>query len=93
MGKVILDSELRAKLNGLDRELELCDEAGRMLGQFLPEEVFLKLVHAWANAQVTDEELERASAEPGGSSLADSWKRLGRWSIRLMRVLKVWCIR
>ena len=32
MGKVILDAETRAKLNGLTQQLELYDEQGNLLG-------------------------------------------------------------
>jgi hypothetical protein len=78
MTKVIVDDTLRSKLDGLDTEVELCDEAGRTLGHFVPADFYKALLYAWLNAQVTDEELERASQEPGGRPLADIWKSLGR---------------
>jgi hypothetical protein len=76
--KVILDADLRAKLNGVNRQLELCDESGRTVGHFLPDDVYRQLLYTWANAQVTDEELDRASRETGGRPLAEIWRRLGR---------------
>jgi hypothetical protein len=78
MDKVVLDDALRSKLNGFRTSVEVCDETGHTVGQFVPQELFLKLVYAWANAQVTDEELDRISQEPGGRSLAEIWKSLGR---------------
>jgi hypothetical protein len=78
MDKIILDAAVRAKLNGLERELEVCDETGHTLGHFLPPAVYQKLLYAWLNAQVTDEELERASQEPGGRTLEEIWRELGQ---------------
>jgi hypothetical protein len=37
-----------------------------------------QLLHAWADMQVTDEELNRRSREPGGCSLAQLLERLGK---------------
>jgi hypothetical protein len=78
MDKIILDAVVREKLNGLKRELEVCDEAGHTLGHFLPPAIYQKLLYAWLNAQVSDEELERASQEPGGRALAEIWHDLGQ---------------
>jgi hypothetical protein len=36
------------------------------------------LLHAWADANISEEELDRRSKEPGGSSLKELWARLGR---------------
>jgi hypothetical protein len=87
MSKVILDPQLRAKLNGLHERLELCDEAGKSVGRFLPEDHYRQLVYTWANAQVTDEELQRAADEPGGNTLEDIWRRLA-YTTREMRHFK-----
>jgi hypothetical protein len=78
MTKLTLDPQLRAKLNGLNEQIEVCDETGKTVGHFLPEAVYRKFIYAWLNAQVTDEELEQAAQEPGGCSLAEIWKKLGR---------------
>jgi hypothetical protein len=78
VNKVILDPELKSKLNGLDRQLEICDETGRTLGHFLPADVYRQLLLAWAEAQVTDEELERRRQEPRGRTLPEIWKSLGQ---------------
>ncbi|MHB1037390.1 MAG: hypothetical protein ACYC35_25335 [Pirellulales bacterium] len=75
MTKVILDDNLRAKLRNVD-EVELCDESGRGLGHFLSEGLYRRLLYNWANAQVTDEELERRRQQPGGRSLAEIWTQL-----------------
>ena len=37
MSKVVLDAELRAKLDGATETVELTDEAGNVIGRFVPE--------------------------------------------------------
>lgn len=80
MSKVVLDQALKAKLNGLNEPLELCDEAGHTLGHFLPAEAYQKLLYAAAEAAcpIPKEELERRQAQSGGRSLAEIWRRLGQ---------------
>jgi hypothetical protein len=74
MGKVILDAELKAKLNGLHQELEFCDEEGKTLGHFVPAKAYRELLYTWAKAQFTDEEIEQARREvraEGGYTTAE----------------------
>jgi len=78
MGKVILDDALKSKLNGLDEQLELCDEGGQTIGQFLPQALYRDLLVAWSKAWISDEELERLRRQQGGRPLAEIWKDLGR---------------
>jgi hypothetical protein len=79
MNKIILDPALREKLNGLDRELELCDETGRTVGHFLPDAQYRKLVLASLQVPLTDEEIEEVRKQKGtGRSLAEIWKKLGQ---------------
>ncbi|OHB84305.1 MAG: hypothetical protein A2V98_18725 [Planctomycetes bacterium RBG_16_64_12] len=75
MNRVILDEAARAKLRGVD-EVELCDESGQPLGHFLSDALYRRLLYDWANAQISDEELERRRRQPGGHALADIWARL-----------------
>ena len=79
MSKIILDEDLRARLNGLDRTLEVCDEDGHTVGHFLPAAEYRKLLYAAVNAscKVSDEEMDRRRQEGGGMSLAEFWKRMG----------------
>lgn len=80
MSKVTVDESLRARLNGLNAQVEFCDEAGRTLGHFLPENLYKKLLYAYIEAQCpyTKEEVEEHMKEPGGRTLAEIWRRLGR---------------
>lgn len=77
MTKVILDEALRKKLNGLNEELELCDESGRTLGRFLPIGHCLKLFYPEDQCPYSAEELERCFKEKGTRTLAELWKDLG----------------
>jgi hypothetical protein len=76
MNKVIVDDALRCKLNGLDSDVEFCDEAGRTLGHYVPEDFYNKLMYAWLKAQISDDEVERLRKQTGGRPLAEIWKRL-----------------
>jgi len=60
----------------LTEQLELCDETGKTVGHFLPDELYKRLVYDWVKAQTTEEELRRISQEPGGRSLAEIWASL-----------------
>jgi hypothetical protein len=71
MSKMTLDPEFHSRLNGLKGHVEFCTEDGTIVGHFLPDDFYRRLVHAWANAQVTDEELDGASREPGGRTLQE----------------------
>ncbi len=76
MGKLTLDAELRAKLNGLNEPLEVCDESGRTLGHFLPANLYREWAYAWAKAQFADQaEREQARQEirsEGGLTTAEA---------------------
>jgi len=74
MTKLILDDDLRAKLNGLNEPVEVCEPSGVTVGHFIPEQEYLRLVYAWEKDTMSVEELKRRSAEPGGMKLADFWK-------------------
>ena len=80
MSKITLDPTLRAKLNGLNETLEICDESGETVGHFLPADVYRKMLYQIAEAQCphTAEELKAMRNETGGRPLADIWKELGQ---------------
>jgi hypothetical protein len=78
MSKIILDSIWQAKLNGFEEPLEVCDEAGKTLGHFLPEAIYRSFVQAWASSQISDAEIIELQKQSGGRSLAEIWKSLGR---------------
>ena len=75
MNRIILEESIWEKLRHLD-EVELCDQSGQRVGHFLSHDLFRRLLYDWANAQVSDEELERRRQQPGGRALAEIWARL-----------------
>lgn len=82
MSRITLDHELRSKLNGLGEQVEVCDEAGKTVGQFVPQDWYMELMYAWAKQQFSDEkELEQARAEvraQGGYTTAEAIAYLER---------------
>ena len=64
MGTVILDDDLKARLNGLNQHLEIRDADGKRVGHFLPEamfEAYERFVYDWAKAEFAREEAEEAA--------------------------------
>lgn len=54
MSAITLDAELRAKLNGLNEQLEVRDESGRTVGHFVPHEMYRQLLSSWVRAKFGD---------------------------------------
>ena len=77
MSKVIVDDELRARLNGLGTDVELCDATGHPLGYVITPEEYRKLLYLRAAGRHSDEEVERLRQQTGGRTLAEIWKDLG----------------
>ena len=75
MNRVVVDESVREKLRDVE-EIELCDESGRGIGHFLSDDLYRRMIYDWANAQISDEELERRRRQPGGCTLAEIWGRL-----------------
>ena len=70
-----LDKQLEAELSQVE-DAQLCDTDGRPLGHFLSESRYRQLVYEWANAQISDAELERRLQRPGGKMLSEIWAKL-----------------
>lgn len=47
MKRVTLDRDLEAKVGSLHEEVEVCDEAGRTVGRFLPEGIYRRYLYEW----------------------------------------------
>jgi hypothetical protein len=61
MATVILDDVLRERLNGMNEQLEVRDETGKLIGRFVPEEQYLRMIYDWAKAEFAREEAEEAA--------------------------------
>jgi hypothetical protein len=76
MGKLILDADLRTKLNGGTSGFEVCDDAGRTVGYYLPRDEYVRLIYAieLARPPMPKEEREEALRdirENGGATTAE----------------------
>ncbi len=65
MNKVILDDELRAKLDLEANITELCDADGKPVAYLLRADEYTSLAYAWAHAEAStpEAEAERRAAE------------------------------
>jgi hypothetical protein len=77
MSKLIVDAELRTKLNGLNQTIEFCEGSGKVVGRFLPEAEYQRLLYASIEIPYTSEEIDRRRHEKGGRPLAELWRELG----------------
>ena len=76
MTRITVNEALLDQLGAGRKEAELCDSMGRRVGYFLPEQVYRQLVCRWANAQVSDEELERCRNETESFTTSEVLDRL-----------------
>lgn len=68
MATVILDEVLKARLNGLNEHLEIRDESGKVVGHYLPNEEYMRLMYDLAKA-----EFDRADAEDAAKGIVRKW--------------------
>lgn len=68
MERVIADTELLQKLDGGNKSVVVCDASGQVLGQYLPEDDYQRLMYDWAFAIPSAEarEAARTELEAGG---------------------------
>lgn len=69
MTRVILDAASAARLSPFKEKVELCDEHGRKLGQFVP--LTNRDLYEKVEVPVGEEELKAAEQELGGRTLAE----------------------
>jgi hypothetical protein len=74
MKNLVLDDNLRSKIGDLKEGVEVRDEKGRVIGFMLPSSVVYKLIEP---PPLSNEEMERRFAEPGGKTLAEIKLQLG----------------
>jgi len=71
MTRITVNESLLGQLGAGREEVELCDPSGRRLGYFLPEHLYRQLICRWANAQVSEEELESCRRETESYTTAE----------------------
>jgi hypothetical protein len=78
MTRIIVDSDLLARLHGLGERLEFCDESGRTLGVFQPAPAKLAPGEGVDGSPFTREQLEEFRKQRTGRPLADILRDLER---------------
>ena len=78
MTQIQIDPALQQQLNGTTNPVALCDASGRILGHFLPEPEYLRMLYATIKCPLSEEEIARREAEPGEYTLEEIWKELGQ---------------
>jgi hypothetical protein len=78
MTQVQVDQALLQKLGGMNESVELCDANGKILGHYLPEAEYKKILYGSIHIPYSDEEIARRRAQTGGCSLREIWDRVGQ---------------
>ena len=76
MTKVTIDESIIQALNQFAEPVELFDQSGRMIGQFLPANS-LPIKRASDNCPVSEEELQRIRNQKVSKSGAANWAERG----------------
>lgn len=73
MSRIVLDAELRAKLNGATKVVEVADEAGNVIGRYVPDEVFERIMARLLPPLTPEERAEarKEMLEHGGVSSSE----------------------
>jgi len=78
MTRLIVDSELRAKLGGFQDLVEFCDETGRVVGFFHPSRPIGDEREQQTTSPISDKDIETARRQRTGRPLADILADLDR---------------
>ena len=78
MGKFVLGPELRKQFTSLHEQLEVCDEAGKTVGHFLPEKLYQEMLNVYLEKIFPKHEIDEALKQTGGRTLKEIWRKLGR---------------
>jgi hypothetical protein len=78
MTRLIVDSELRAKLGGFQDLVEFCDESGRVVGFFHPSAPVGDGLNRQTTSPISDEDIEIARRQRTGRSLTEILADLDR---------------
>ena len=73
MSKIVLDADLRAKLNGGTERLDVTDENGNLVGRYWPHAAFTRFLEAFCKPMTADDvaEARREMLATGGASTED----------------------
>ena len=79
MSTAVLDTEKRVRLDNGDATLEIQTSSGEVIGHYLPEAEYRRLIYALAeaNCPISEAEWEERRKQRGGVQLEEIWKQLG----------------
>jgi hypothetical protein len=78
MDKMVMNAEISERLRNALGQVELYDEAGMLIGHFIPE--IDRSFYATVEIPIADEELRRRAEKGGGRTLAEIMADLERRS-------------
>ncbi|MDZ4658844.1 MAG: hypothetical protein SH868_14810 [Bythopirellula sp.] len=77
MTEIQLDSVTEVKFSAVTSRVPVRGSNGQVLGHYVPEEEYIRMLYASFKCDLSEEELARRAAEPGVYTLEDIWKQLG----------------
>jgi len=77
MTQIHIDPSLQHMLAGAQKPIAFCDPSGNVLGHYLPESEYLRMLYATVKCPLSEEEIARREQETGGFTLEEIWRELG----------------
>jgi len=79
MSTAVMDKDRRIRLDELDTQLEIQSPAGEVVGHYVPEGEYRRMLYALAeaNCPISEEEWKIRRQQRGGVQLEEIWKQLG----------------
>jgi hypothetical protein len=74
MIEIPVNDAFRALVPDLTAKVAFCDDSGKVVGYYVPANQPSAEVYAWAKAQFSQEQLDRASQQTGGRT----WQEIKR---------------
>jgi hypothetical protein len=78
MTEIQLNHAIEPQFYGVSSCVPVRSTDGNVIGHYLPEEEYLKLLYASFKMPFSEEEIARRRSETGGHTLEEIWKRLGQ---------------
>ncbi len=76
MTRVIVEDAFASQLDSCTSTVEVCDVSGKVLGMYFPASEAEVAGYADIESPFSEDEIRRRVTSPGGSTLAEIWKRL-----------------
>lgn len=77
MTEIQLDSVSEQQFYAATSRVPVRSTDGKVIGHYIPEDEYIKMLYATYKCDLSDEELARRAAEPGVYTLEEIWKQLG----------------